>query len=68
MKFHPRILAALFCLLPLQDLKAEDLLIRAGTLIDVDAGRVLRDQAISVAEGRFVSVPPYRNGLAGGRR
>jgi imidazolonepropionase-like amidohydrolase len=55
-------------ILSIQAVKAEDLLIRAGTLIDVDAGQVLRDQAVLVEGGRIVSVQPYRSGLADGRR
>ena len=63
-----RVLASLFIILSIQAVQAEDLLIRAGTLIDVDAGQVLRDQAVLVEGGRIVSVQPYRSGLADGRR
>ena len=63
-----RVLASLLMVLSIQAAQAEDLLIRAGTLIDVDAGRVLRDQAVLVEGGRIVSVQPYRSGLADGRR
>ncbi|MEY2867605.1 MAG: hypothetical protein RIQ43_1631, partial [Pseudomonadota bacterium] len=63
-----RAIASLLLLLPLQTVQAEDVLIRAGTLIDVDAGQVLRDQAILVDGDRIVSVQPYRSGIAGGRR
>lgn len=44
---------------------AEQTLIRAGKLIDVDKGVVLADQAILINDGRIVSVQPYRAGLAG---
>lgn len=41
-------------------------LIRAGQLVDVDAGVVLSDQAIVIEAGRIISVQPYRAGLAEG--
>ena len=65
---YSRILAPLLWALPLHAVHAEDLLIRAGTLIDVDAGQVLHDQAVLVEGDRIVSVQPYRSGLAGARR
>ena len=34
---------------------AETLLVRAGRLVDVDQGRVLRDQAVRIENGRIVS-------------
>jgi imidazolonepropionase-like amidohydrolase len=43
---------------------AEQTLVRAGKLIDVDKGEVLGDQAILIEHGRIVSVQPYRAGLA----
>ena len=43
-------------------------LIRAGSVIDVDNGRVLGDQAILIEAGRIVSVQPYRAGLAEGAK
>jgi len=64
---YTRVLASLLWLLPLHTVHAESLLIRAGTLIDVDAGQVLRDQAVLVEGDRIVSVQPYRSGLSGGR-
>lgn len=62
-----RLLASLLCVLPLQAVQAEAVLIRAGTLIDVDAGQVLHDQAVLVEGGRIVSVQPYRSAHAGVR-
>jgi imidazolonepropionase-like amidohydrolase len=56
-----RVLASLLLVLPLQTVQAEAVLIRAGTLIDVDAGQVLQDQAVLVEDGRIVSVQPYRS-------
>ncbi|MFN5703967.1 MAG: amidohydrolase family protein, partial [Gammaproteobacteria bacterium] len=64
---YTRVLASLLWLLPLHTVHAESLLIRAGTLIDVDAGQVLRDQAVLVEGDRIVSVQPYRSGLSGAR-
>ena len=58
----------LLLLLPLHTVQAESVLIRAGTLVDVDAGQVLRDQAIVLEGDRIVSVQPYRAGLAVGAR
>ena len=43
---------------------AEQTLVRAGKLIDVDKGVVLSNQAILIEDGRIVSVLPYRAGLA----
>lgn len=40
------------------------ILIRAGQLIDVNKGQVLKDQAILIKAGRIVSVQPYQQGLA----
>ena len=56
----------LFLLMPAA--YAQVLLIRAGTLIDVDAGQVRHDQAVRIDGGRIVSVQPYRAGLAAGAR
>lgn len=47
---------------------ADVLLIRAGTLIDVDAGQVRHDQAVRIDGDRIVSVQPYRAGLSAGAR
>lgn len=57
---------AAFCLAP--DASAETVLVRAGRLIDVDQGRVLRDQAVRIENGRIVSVVPFRAGAADGVR
>lgn len=38
---------------------AEDLVVRAGRLIDVEKGRVLSDQAITIREGRIAAVGPF---------
>ncbi|HWR96116.1 MAG TPA: amidohydrolase family protein [Arenimonas sp.] len=43
---------------------AEQTLVRAGKLIDVDKGVVLSDQAILIEDGRIMSVQPYRAGLS----
>ena len=56
----------LFLLMPAA--YAQVLLIRAGTLIDVDAGQVRHDQAVRIDGDRIVSVQPYRPGLAAGAR
>lgn len=63
-----RAVALLLLLLPLHTVQAEAILIRAGTLVDVDAGKVLRDQAIVLEGDRIVSVQPYRTDLAVGAR
>ena len=47
---------------------AEQALVRAGKLVDVDKGVVLSDQAILIEDGRILSVQPYRAGLAGKAR
>ena len=38
---------------------AEELLVRAGKLVDVDAGTVLVDQAVTIVDGRVASVAPF---------
>lgn len=47
---------------------AERTLIRAGHLLDVTSGKMLRDQAVSMADGKIVSVQPWKAGADGGAR
>ena len=47
---------------------ADEWLIHAGKLVDVDAGTVLTDQAVRIDGTRIVAVEPWRDGLAQGRR
>ena len=47
---------------------AGEWLVRAGKLVDVDAGTVLADQAVRIDGTRIVAVEPWRDELARGRR
>jgi imidazolonepropionase-like amidohydrolase len=37
------------------------LLIRAGRLLDVESGKVLNDQAISISDGRITAIAPWKS-------
>ena len=56
------VLAGLLC--AAMAANAEQTLIRAGRMIDVDKGLVLIDQAVLIEDDRILSVQPYRAGLA----
>jgi imidazolonepropionase-like amidohydrolase len=45
---------------------AADVVVHAGRLVDVDAGAVLADQAVRIADGKVVSVAPWTAGAADG--
>ena len=45
--------------LAVQSAAADTVLVRAGKLVDVDAGSVLADQAVLVVDGKVASVAPY---------
>src|SRR5688572_14206051 len=59
------LLATLVAALPAH---ADEWLVHAGKLVDVDAGTVLTDQAVRIDGARIVAVEPWRDGLAEGRR
>ena len=44
------------------DVRADELYIRAGKMLDVEKGRVLSDQWIEVRDGKVVQVQPYADG------
>jgi len=46
---------------------AQDLVIRAGHLVDVESGSILEDQEIVVREGIIDRVGPWRDGAVGAR-
>jgi imidazolonepropionase-like amidohydrolase len=48
--------------------RAETVIVRAGRLLDVEAGRYLEDQAIRIDGGRVVSVGPYDAAARGDAR
>jgi len=48
--------------------RAETVIVRAGRLLDVEAGRYLKDQAIRIEGGRVVSVRPYDAAARGDAR
>ncbi len=37
------------------------LLIRAGHLLDVESGKILNDQAISISDGRITAIAPWKS-------
>jgi imidazolonepropionase-like amidohydrolase len=47
---------------------ADEWLVHAGKLVDVDAGAVLVDQAVRIDGTRVVAVEPWREGLAKGNK
>lgn len=57
---------ATLLLLPLAA-SAEPYLVHAGKVIDVDNGRVLTDQVITVADGKILSLAPYAAKTYAGR-
>jgi imidazolonepropionase-like amidohydrolase len=52
---------------PVASAVAEQVVVRAGKLIDVERGRVLTDQAIRIDRERVVAVDDFQAGAAGGR-
>lgn len=52
------------CLLSGTSLSGEaTLVIRAGHLLDVESGKLLRDQAVSIRDERITAIAPWRSGI-----
>lgn len=60
-----RIIACLIACALAAEAQAQDLVVRAGRLVDVERGRVLVDQAVTIRDGRIVSVAPFKSALQG---
>jgi imidazolonepropionase-like amidohydrolase len=54
--------SACLCLLATASFSADTtLVIRAGHLLDVESGKVLKDQAISISEGHITAIAPWKS-------
>jgi imidazolonepropionase-like amidohydrolase len=68
-RFRSRLLCLLLVLPGLAPARAADeIVVHAGRMIDVDRGIVLVDQAIVIRDGRFVRIEPYAAGTYGDAR
>lgn len=64
----PALLFALTCALAAPVHAADRTVVHAGHLLDVDSGRMLTDQAVTLADGKVVSVQPWSADAAKGAR
>lgn len=64
----PVLLAALACALAAPVHAAERTVVHAGHLLDVDSGRMLADQAVSIQAGKVVAVQPWSADATRGAR